>query len=82
MVRQDDVYNGYFIPKCTLVIANVWYVFVMHWLELSAHFLGTFQRAMNRDPVLFPDFDEFRPERFLDESGQVDKVPPDTHHQG
>ena len=39
-------------------------------------------RAMNRDPTLFPDFDEFRPERFLDETGQLDVVPPDTHNQG
>ncbi|EIM88908.1 cytochrome P450 [Stereum hirsutum FP-91666 SS1] len=59
---QDDVYEGYFIPKGTLVIANVW--------------------AMNRDPTLFPDFDEFRPERFLDETGTVDVVPADTHNQG
>lgn len=25
-VIQDDVYNGYFIPKGTIVIANIWYV--------------------------------------------------------
>ncbi|TFK64022.1 cytochrome P450 [Pluteus cervinus] len=59
---QDDYYNGYFIPKGALIIANVW--------------------AMNRDPEVFPDFDEFRPERFLDESGTVDVVPPNTHTQG
>ncbi|KAJ7122958.1 cytochrome P450 [Mycena epipterygia] len=59
---QDDVYNGYFIPAGTLVIANVW--------------------AMNRDPVLFPDFEEFRPERFLDEAGTTEVVPADTHNQG
>ncbi|KAJ7451201.1 cytochrome P450 [Mycena galericulata] len=50
-----------FIPKGTLVIANVW--------------------AMNRDPELFPDFDEFRPERFLDAAGITEVVPPDTHYQ-
>lgn len=31
---------------------------------------------------MFLDFDEFRPERFLDKSGKIDKVPPDMHNQG
>lgn len=38
--------------------------------------------AMNHDPELYPDFEEFRPDRFLDESGQKDNVPPDTHEMG
>lgn len=59
---QDDVYEGYFIPKGSLVIANAW--------------------AMNRDPAIYPDFEEFRPERFLDESGSVERIIPDTHNQG
>ena len=37
---------------------------------------------MNRDPTIFPDFDNFRPERFLDETGTVDIAPPDTHEMG
>ncbi|KAF8191490.1 cytochrome P450 [Mycena galopus ATCC 62051] len=45
---KDDWYNGYFIPKGTIVISNIW------------------------DPELFPDYDEFRPERFLDQ--------PDLQH--
>ncbi|KAJ7170774.1 cytochrome P450 [Mycena crocata] len=59
---EDDWYDGYFIPKGTHVIPNVW--------------------AMNRDPTIFPDFDEFRPERFLDSTGKLDQVPPDTHGMG
>ncbi|KAF4621791.1 hypothetical protein D9613_012201 [Agrocybe pediades] len=46
MIEEDDVYEGYLIPKGTMVIPNVW--------------------AMNRDPEYFPDFSEFRPERFLE----------------
>lgn len=38
-------------------------------------------RAMNRDPSIFPDFDTFRPERFLDDSETKDVLPPDTHNQ-
>jgi len=38
--------------------------------------------AMNRDPILFPDYDEFRPDRFLDSSGQIDQTPPDTLSMG
>lgn len=25
--REDDIYGGYFIPKGTAVIANIWYVY-------------------------------------------------------
>ncbi|KAJ7610296.1 cytochrome P450 [Mycena polygramma] len=38
--------------------------------------------AMNRDPDIFPDFDEFRPERYLDTTGKFDDVPADTHGMG
>ncbi|KAI0774724.1 CyP450 monooxygenase [Trametes elegans] len=41
----DDVYEGYFIPKGTVLVANAW--------------------AVSRDPVEYPDPEEFRPERFL-----------------
>ncbi|KAM5533378.1 hypothetical protein V8D89_012928 [Ganoderma adspersum] len=45
-VSEDEEYNGYLIPKGSILIANQW--------------------AMSRDPVAYPDPDEFRPERFLD----------------
>lgn len=78
---QDDVYEGYFIPK------GMSYIYRAHeLLVLITYLLGTLVIAnvwaMNRDPTLFPDFDEFRPERFLDETGTVDVVPADTHNQG
>ncbi|KAI0810998.1 cytochrome P450 [Irpex lacteus] len=55
---EDGWYDGYFIPKGSMVVGNVW------------------------DPSVYPDFDTFRPERFLDESGQVKTAPPDTHNMG
>ncbi|PFH46818.1 hypothetical protein AMATHDRAFT_198914 [Amanita thiersii Skay4041] len=44
---EDDVYEGYYIPKGTLVFGNMW--------------------SILRDPEMYPDPDEFRPERFLKE---------------
>ncbi|KAE9386851.1 cytochrome P450 [Gymnopus androsaceus JB14] len=69
---EDDWYNGYFIPKGTVVIANAW--LVIFCIETS--FLRTV-----RDPRFFPDFDEFRPEHFLDENDNEIDI-PGTHGQG
>ncbi|KAF8483980.1 cytochrome P450 [Russula ochroleuca] len=48
---KDDVYRGFFIPKGTMIVANVW--------------------AILHDPEIYPDPEEFKPERFLDEDGSV-----------
>lgn len=52
---KDDVYDGYFIPKGTTVIA----------LSQNIHY----------DDELYPSPEEFRPERFLDEKGQLNGHP-------
>ncbi|PCH34387.1 cytochrome P450 [Wolfiporia cocos MD-104 SS10] len=41
---DDDEYRGYFIPRGTMIIANI--------------------QSISRDPVLFPDPEVFRPERY------------------
>ncbi|GLB43502.1 putative cytochrome p450 [Lyophyllum shimeji] len=48
---DDDVYNGYYIPKGSVVIANIW--------------------AMTRDESIYSQPELFRPERFLDDKGQL-----------
>lgn len=37
---------------------------------------------MNRDPDQFPDYDAFRPERYLDASEELAAPMPNTHGQG
>ena len=37
---------------------------------------------MSRDPSIYPDYETFRPERFLDSSGNFKAAPPDTHGMG
>ncbi|KAH8093203.1 CyP450 monooxygenase [Cristinia sonorae] len=52
MVISDDVYNGFHIPKGSLIVPDVWSI--LH----------------NEED--YPEPDEFKPERFLDEQGNVD----------
>lgn len=48
---EEDIYNGYYIPKGSVVIANIW--------------------AMAHDEPIYTQPELFRPERFLDDSGQL-----------
>ncbi|KAF8990310.1 cytochrome P450 [Cyathus striatus] len=47
----DDIYNGYYIPKGTIILPNMW--------------------AMAHDEGIYPDPNEFKPERFFKENGQL-----------
>ncbi|KAI3620918.1 cytochrome p450 [Moniliophthora roreri] len=51
-VMEDDVYEGYHIPKGATVMANIW--------------------AINHDPEVFPNPDEFNPDRHLGDNPQID----------
>ncbi|KAK7462916.1 hypothetical protein VKT23_007496 [Stygiomarasmius scandens] len=59
-LAEDDYYEGYLIPKGTIVSVNLW--------------------SINCDPDIHgPDAGQFRPERFLDENGNL-KDPRDDGH--
>ncbi|KAJ3517705.1 hypothetical protein NLJ89_g328 [Agrocybe chaxingu] len=50
---EDDMWEGYHIPKGSVVIGNAW--------------------AILHDEEAYPDPSAFKPERFLDKEGQLDK---------
>ena len=60
---KEDWYEGMYIPKGTICIANVWHC--------------------NHDREVFgEDADEFRPERHLDENGELLPGPVETNQAG
>jgi hypothetical protein len=68
---EDDVYKGYFIPKGTTVLPNTWCV-----LTLRKHaFVELVRRAILHDAEVYPEPEEFKPERFLTEDGKVKDDP-------
>ena len=60
---QDDVYEGVFIPKGTIVIANIWFV-PSH--SRYGHPIHPIFRAITRDPKTYTNPHIFDPLRFLD----------------
>lgn len=62
VVKQDDIYEGYLIPKGSTIISNIWHAHISHSLnganEIS---LG---RGMLHDEELYTDPMRFWPERF------------------
>ena len=63
VAAEEDWYEGMYIPKGTVCIANIWHC--------------------NHDRAIFgDDADEFRPERHLDENGELLPGPVETNHAG
>jgi cytochrome P450 len=72
---QDDEYEGLYIPKGSTVIGNGWCV-DYNFVPVES-VCSIISRAILMDPSLYgADVDEFRPERFLDSSGNLDRSVP------
>ncbi|RAL15145.1 cytochrome P450 [Aspergillus homomorphus CBS 101889] len=54
--REETTYNGYRIPKGSVVVANIWTI-------------------AREEAVFGPDTDDFIPERWLDEKGELRALP-------
>ena len=63
MATNDDEYNGYYIPKGTVVLGNAWSVRTS--LILSVVDLFFLFRSILHDPELFNNPMEYQPERYL-----------------
>ena len=66
MSTNDDEYNGYYIPKGTVVIGNAWSVY-----EYLLILVLTLFRSILHDPNIFDNPLEFHPERYL-KDGKLD----------
>jgi cytochrome P450 len=62
---EDDWYEGYFIPKDSVVVLSWWYVCESPYQARRAASYQCHGRAIHRDPIRYPEPDEFRPSRYL-----------------
>ena len=66
---KDDIYDGWFIPKGTTVISAIWYRENFPYCLRS--FTDSPRRSIHHDPLVYPEPESFKPERFLSETGTL-----------
>lgn len=67
---EEIEYDGYRLPKGSLVMANIWYVSL--FMQASARILPSLNRQITHDPELHEDPYSFKPERFLGLNPEMD----------
>jgi len=73
---QDDIHAGYFIPKGSLVIPNIWSVILRKALKSSDRY-GSLNRKLTHDPRTYANPHSFNPDRFITSEAKV--AEPDPH---
>jgi hypothetical protein len=71
--NRDDVYEGYYIPKGSVVFALEWQV-PTNTLHMAREVL-TVSRALNQDSAIYPEPETFKPERWLEPKYPTYKEP-------
>lgn len=72
-LTEDDVYNGVFLPKGSVVMPNVWSITELHPISLHCQFKLT-SRHMLHDPAIYPGPGAFKPERYGGLDSEMKKV--------
>jgi cytochrome P450 len=72
-VTKDDIHDGYFIPKGSLVIPNIWLV---HPFSAFHILTECNDRFMLNDPQTYANPVQFNPERFLSNDGKRPETDP------
>lgn len=73
-VMKDDIYENYFIPKGTEIIANIWYLCIRFYATIATYDGSTVKlyRAIMHDEDIYPNPYIFDPSRYLGANPQPD----------
>jgi cytochrome P450 len=75
-VEQDDVHNGYFIPKGSIIMANIWYVNARVRACVRTLLTTLRNRHFMHDPDVYKDPMNFNPDRLIAQPGKPAEPDP------